>query len=458
MKSLRLASLSLAVAALLPSLTSCKSDDTPFNWGDNNQKTDAIIQLRLNVEETRADDYESAISKLTVLVFNESNDLELTENVDVTVNTDVTLEVTHGFKTLYVVTAQYDFQKNSTNIQEFENSVFDSTLDDLKGTDGFMMIGKSERKQVMISSSKDEIPASNVFSINLERLVAKAQVYVATPNPNVGEFGIEFGNASFKAFQLNNKMRVLANSTEVEPSTTHTNGTYDNYTVEGDDYLSAVSSFSSTGEGAYMSENIVANPVSGNTTFLGIRFATTPEKYYTYDSSDKSLKESADSPVASSDYYAVCIQDKSAGVVDYVLVPGTKKIATFKTQDDAAAYAASLNGGEAPAVTVSQTDAPLMAPSFTRAAGSFEVIKFEEGNVYYRVNVAHTEGTETQLKVLRNRFYKVNINSVSTLGFSSDELLRPLNPDSGFESSSKSWISVNIEVEPWQEVPQDAYL
>ncbi len=457
MKNLRLASLSLAVAAMLPSLTSCRSDESPFGWTISQQKADAIIQLKLNVEETRAAADERAISKLTVLVFDEQDAFETSKNVDPTENTDIILEVSQGLKTVYVVTAQYDFTNNCTNIQDFENSTFSSTLADLKGTDGFMMIGKSAKQMVMKASSADALPASNVFAITLERLVAKAQVKSALVDGS--NFGINFGEASFKAFQLNNSMRVVANGTEVNPSETDNvvKGTFDNYTLDGEGYFSAVSEF--TGEDcAYMSENIVATPVSGNTTFLGIRFATTPEKYYTYDSNDKSLKDSEETPAASSDYYVVGIQDKSAGVVDYVLVPGSKKIATFKTQEEAAAYAASLNGGDASAVTVSQTDAPMMAPSLTRATSSFEVITFTGGNVYYRVNVAHSEGSETHLKVLRNRFYKVNINSVSTLGYSDDELLRPSTPNSGFETSSKYWISVAIDVAPWQEVMQDANL
>ncbi len=44
------------------------------------------------------------------------------------------------------------------------------------------------------------------------------------------------------------------------------------------------------------------------------------------------------------------------------------------------------------------------------------------------------------------------------LGFSEDDFLRPSDPTTGFETSSKYWISVKIEVDPWQEVDQDAYL
>ncbi len=457
MKTLRLATLSLAVAAILPSLTSCRSDESPFGWTISQQKADAIIQLKLNVAETRAAADETAISKLTVLVFDENDALETTKNVDVTKGSDIILEVSQGLKTVYVVTAQHNFLNSSATMQAFEDAIFDSTLDKIKGTDGFMMIGKSDKQLVMKAASEDALPASNVFSITVERLVAKAQVKF--DNVIFGDFGIKPYSASFKAFQLNNKMRVVANGTEVGASNTHTNGTYDNYSIKGEgDYLTVVSSFDGI-NCAYMSENIVSNPVSGNTTFLGIHFVTYPEKYYTFDSATKKLTEIGTPTMGSTDdYYAVGIQDKEAGIVDYVLVSGSKKIATFKTEADAQAYANSLNGKETSATTVSQTDAPLMAPSLTRAASTFEVIKFDKGNVYYRVNITHTEDSKSELKVLRNRFYKVNINSVSTLGFSDDKLLRPTNPDTGLDTSSKYWSSVNIDVAPWEEIEQNADL
>ncbi len=63
MKTLRLASLSLAVVALLPSVTSCKSDDSPFDWTLHTVKNTATIQLNLNVEETRAGEMSTAAER-----------------------------------------------------------------------------------------------------------------------------------------------------------------------------------------------------------------------------------------------------------------------------------------------------------------------------------------------------------------------------------------------------------
>lgn len=462
MKNSKLAFLSMAVAALLPSVVSCRSDESPFGWTFSQQKADATIQLRLNVEETRAGEVSSSeedmIKKLNVLVFNENNTLETSANFTLEEGqAAVSLEVSHGLKTIYVVAAKEDFYAvDKGKMTDFENSIFGSKLTDLKTSDGFMMIGKSARQQVMISSSSTDLPSSNVFSINLERLVAKTQVKSAQVDGSA--FGIEFGDASFKAFQLNDKMRVVADGRDVISYVDNDgNGTYEGYTVDGEGYLDAVADFSGS-DCAYLSENIVSNPVSGNTTFLGIRFATRPAKYYTFDSADKSVKESSEETVLAADYYTVGVQNKSAGVVDYVLVPGSKNILTFKTQEDAEAYASSLNNGVSSAVTVSQTESPMSAPAFTRAAATFDVIKFDKGSVYYRVNIAHKEGADSQLKVLRNRFYKVNINSVSSLGFSSDELLRPTDPASGFDTSNKSWISVAISVDPWVEIEQNADL
>ncbi|MDE6549455.1 MAG: Mfa1 family fimbria major subunit [Muribaculaceae bacterium] len=474
MKTLRLASLSLAVAALLPSITSCSSDPSPFDWTISTENSTAKIQLRLNVEDTRAGELSTAeenkITKVTVHVFDEKGNLEVTKNATVTSGTNtVDLEVSNGLKSIYVVSAKSNVNPSvGISLTEYENKTFNSSLSNIiTEEDGFVMVGYSEeQQQVMITASKDDLPASNIFNIKLVRLVAKAQV---KNNSTVdgSAFGISFGAASFKAFQLSEKMRVKHNASDVFDSyvDTNNNGTYDNYTLGVGEYLSAVSSDFSADGCAYMSENIVSKPLSGNTTFLGIRFATTPVKYYTYDTSNKSVKESTDTPVASTTYYAVGIQDKINGMVDYALVPGSKNIITFKTEEDAQKYMTSLNNGDASAITVSQTEKPMMAPSVEEEAGTapeFEVITFDKGYAYYRVNIAHedTSGDTPKQKkmVMRNRFYKVNINSVKSLGFSSDELLRPKNPEAVLDAEGHSWISASISVEEWKEVKQDVDL
>ena len=243
------------------------------------------------------------------------------------------------------------------------------------------------------------------------------------------------------------------------------NGTYDNYTLGVGEYLNAVTS-DFTAEGcAYMSENIVLEPKSGNTTFLGVRFATTPEKYYTFDATTSTVKPLEEAPASSATYYAVGIQDKNNGMVDYALYTGTNNIITFKNEADAEIYANSLNNGDVSAITVSQTERPMMAPAASEEAGNapaFEVIKFDQGYVYYRVNIAHevTSGDSTSLKkmVVRNKFYKVNVNSVRSLGFSSEDLLRPKNPEAVLDAEGHAWISASISVAEWEEVRQDVDL
>lgn len=441
------------------------------------EKNKATIQLRLSVEDTRAGELstelENKINKVTVHVFNEKRELEVTKTVTLTAGTStVTFEVSHGFKTLYAVTEISNVNPQvGTSLTDYENMTFISTLDKLKSSDGFVMVGNSEEQYVLSSTSQDNLPTSNQFDITLKRLVAKAQV--KSGDIDGSSFGITFGDASFKAFQLNQRMRVKHNGADVFDSSassfvdSNNNGTYDNYSLGEGNYLAGIKNgddFTASGC-AYMSENIVSVPKSGNTTFLSVRFATTPAKYYTFNSTTSKVEESTTVPVASTTYYAVGIQDRNNGFVDYAINPSDKHIITFNSLSDATAYANSLNNSESSAVTVSQTEAPLMAPAHDTRAGDtpqFEVVTFNNGYAYYRVNIAHTETTgdspKSVYKVMRNKFYKVNINSVSSLGFGSEDLLRPKSAGNDVNAEGHSWISVSFSVADWDEVEQDVDL
>ena len=61
-------------------------------------------------------------------------------------------------------------------------------------------------------------------------------------------------------------------------------------------------------------------------------------------------------------------------------------------------------------------------------------------------------------KVVRNKFYKVNINSVKNLGFCSEALLRPAKADAVLDAQGSCWISASFTVAPWGEVAQDVDL
>lgn len=471
MKTQRLALLSLAIATLLPALTSCKSDDSPFNLNVTSSKNTATIQLRLNVEDTRAGDLstaeEKSIKNVTVHVFNEKQNLEVTKTATVSTGSNtVDLEISQGLKTIYVVTAKSNVNPEyGISLSDYENQTFASSLGNIQTTDGFVMVGKSAEQQVMVTASNENLPASNVFDIKLVRLVAKAQV--KSGNVDGSSFGIAFGAMSFKAFQLNQRMRVLHNGSDVLDSyvDSNNNGTYDNYSLGVGEYLNAVTSDFSADGCAYMSENIVSKPLSGNTTFLSIRFTTTPVKYYTFDSSNSSVNTTSEVPAASTTYYAVGIQDKTNGMVDYALYSGTNNIITFKNQEDAEKYMNSLNKGESSAITVSQTDKPMMARAVTEESANapqFEVIKFDGGYAYYRVNIAHKESSGDsyvdKFKVMRNKFYKVDIKSVKSLGFGSEDMLRPSNPEAVLDAAGHSFISATISIADWEEVKQEVDL
>lgn len=469
MKKIKFAAIILVVSILLPQMTSCKSDENPLDINVTTESNAATIRLRLAVEDTRAGESstteENEIKNVTVHVFDANHKLEITKNVNVTSdNKTVNLEVSNGLKTIYVISAKSNVNPTvGITLENYENSIFTSTLDNLKTDNGFVMVGKSNEQQVMISGSGEELPASNVFDIRLTRLVAKAQV--KTGSIDGSSFGISFGGASFKAIQTNDRMRVVHNGTDVFSSyiDSNNNGTYDNYSLRASNsYFSAVTTDYTSSGCEYMSENIVSNPVSGNTTFLSIRFSTTPEKYYTFNATNKTVEESSETPTASTTYYAVGIIDRSNGIVDYAL--HSNKIITFKAQEDADAFVNSLNNGESSTFTVSQTDNSFT--SATRAESTnvrqFETVKFDSGYAYYRVNIAHKEQegdrTVEKFKVIRNKYYKVNINSVNTLGFNSESLLRPGNPEAKLDAEGHSWIAASISVVDWDVIEQNVDL
>ncbi|MDE6022751.1 MAG: fimbria major subunit, partial [Muribaculaceae bacterium] len=146
------------------------------------------------------------------------------------------------------------------------------------------------------------------------------------------------------------------------------------------------------------------------------------------------------------------------GLEDFAMDPATGYVITFKSDTDADAYKNALNGGDASAITVSESESALRAPA-TRASEvthkEFSTVKFENGRSYYRINI-YTDGTE--LKVVRNKFYKITVNSISNLGFHDENLLRPTNPETDPNNASSAWIEAQLSVQPWDEEKQEVDL
>ena len=264
----------------------------------------------------------------------------------------------------------------------------------------------------------------------------------------------------FRVSHTCDKMRLKSNGTNVYDSFSNpSNGTYEGYTVVPvADYINVVSGDFSADNCHYLSENIVDKPVAGNTSFVTLVVALTPDSYYTYGYDGK-ISISASTPVvAGNSFYAVGIVDKDNGLEDFTIDPETNHVITFSTKNEADRYVNALNAGTASAITVSESEVSFKVAAPKHAATrsrQFESILFTGGQAYYRINICDEDGN---MKVERNKYYKITVNSIKNLGFHSEELLRPLNPESDPENSSSAWIDVAFTVAPWDAVDQDVDL
>ena len=457
MKPLRFAVFSLTATSLLALGTACTSDTNPFDVKTTITKTEpAKIQLHLNVAATRADmstDAEKEIKKVSIYVFNEEGLLETFQsNRDVSDGTTDALNVTSGMKTIYAITG-YVLRNPDTeittdlSISDFENIIFDSKLTDLKGSAGFSMIGKSQQ---MIYPS-----VMNNVSIELERLLAKAQLKIG--NVNTEDFGFSHGSAHFYVAQTCNRMRIQPNGSVAETYNKNTDGTYEGYTrlVSGGPYDEPTGEFSAAGC-AYLSENIVEEPKAGNTTFLILGITMNPMYNYVYDSSNKGVSPSQISnPSSSTSFFAVGIIDANNGHEDFVMDVPNKRVVTFTNKKDADNYVAALNDGTASGMTVSEFDSPMKAVGTKASLRKFEVVTFYNNTAYYRINITDKNGT---LRVDRNTFYKVTVNSIKSLGCHDMELLYPTDPESDYTTPTSAMLGVKFRVAEWDEVDQDVDL
>lgn len=461
MKHFRLASIILSAATLLPMMSSCSSDPNPFGTFVTAEKETTKIRLLLDPASTRATDdmstdEEKKISKVNVYVFDDADKLEKFEvNLSVSAESPAELEVTPGKKTIYAISAKSIIDPTiaiGTGISSFEDTVFQSALSDIKTSDGFVMVGKSNPQQVLKSANENELPASNVFNIELVRLLAKTQVKMG--NVDVSNFGFKIGGlTNYRVCQTCNSMRLKPNGNDVFSSfENHTDGTFEGYEVgkSVDTKLATTGNF--TAENChYISENIVKNPVSGNTTFVIINFPLIPLNFYSYYGTLSSTPNTSTNCVS---FYAVGIVDENNGFEDFAIDPSNKHVIVFNSDKDAQRYADALNGGQTSAITVSESEGAMRAP----AAGAsdvqvreFQPVLFTGGVVYYRINITDSDGA---LKVERNKFYKIAVNSIKNLGFHNESLLRPKDPNSDPGHSTSAWVESVLTVADWESVDQ----
>jgi len=440
--------ISLVLIATAPS---CSSDPNPLGYINfhDNKDGEAYLNLNFSVADTRADamasDAEQAISKVNIYVFDENKTFEESFlNQEVT-NGKVSLKVTPGTKSIYAVTASNALISQPTEgstFTAFESQIVNSKLSDLKTSNGFVMVGKIEDKEINEFSTSPETQAANNCTITLERLLAKVQLKNNIQEPPAGIPGLEA--ISYKVFQTNNKMYLKAGKSDaaqpyedkVDPTGTHDNYTFD----DGSEYVAAIGLNKpfTNGDCQYMPENVVTNPASGNTTFVAVRMGATPQRLSSYTSGSNIT-------TSTSNWYKPATFHTIA-----VLESGTEKLIDF--------VKAKYNNTEYICCFTDKTH----ADSFVENNSSnlptgckYEVFTYKDGDVYYRINIKDKNDAKPQ--VLRNKFYKITLNSVKTLGMPSVEKLCPTKADSKLDESAVDMggiANASFTVTDWSQAEQ----
>ena len=372
--------------------------------------------------------------------------LEDTHNDVAVSNGKVIIQASPGRKTIYAVTAGELFTPvQDMTLDNFESEIFDSTLPQLKKDDGFVMAGKTEIGAIQNSSSPLNIPESNRFTINLERLVAKVQVK-ADGLTLPSELG--FANlieTSFKVFQTNDEMRLVSDGTPVRTSfadEASPAGTYDTYTFDNQAsaYLPVQTKSFQPDGCQYMSENIVAEPKSGNTTFVCVRLRAVPTELYVMGGNNIPNPEPNYNFSNPPTFYVYALMSPDGNIVDFYR--GSKReIICIADKQSADQYKASHPelGNEV-------------------SGYSYKLLCYENATVYYRINIADDSAADlsSKYRILRNRFYKIQLNSLSRLGAPSESMLAPADAGASLEgeTSAGSWADATFNVTKWSEVDQ----
>lgn len=431
LKNAFMAAALIMLACMLPA---CSSDPNPVGYLDfegSNKDAKTYVELDFSALGTRASD-EAAITKVKLYIFDENNELESISGMEDVKDKKLIAETTSGLKTIYAISANDILTTQAAKgmaMTDFEDLVFSSQLSDIRTADGFVMVGQSEKTEIKESKSPVNLPDGNKLSIDMERLVAK--VAVTTEVRMIGGLGIY--RKDFKVFQTNDRMRLKSNGSDISEFSTHSNGTFSGYTFDDNRSYTEVSSSNYQ----YMSENIVANPTSGNTTFVCLRtqVCATPlhSKNFmgTLDYNDNS---------SSITFFVIGIvkSDNPQTVIDY-----------FKYYNNIYYY-----DSEAAAIT----GIGLYAQNSPLPAGyEYKPIMFEDGYMYYRINIAEGTGDARKYQVTRNKSYKITIESINDFGAPTVEELCPADPNTALdeeESVSSAWGDATFIVVGWDSSDQ----
>lgn len=452
---------SLACFVLASLLSSCSSDPNPVDFirtDGYSKDAKTYIQLSLNPTATRASD-EDAISKVDLYVFDVDGALEnVVVGLDYKENLIIDLGVTTGKKTVYAITANKilpnemsDAELNGITLDNFKIKSFESLVDNLNNDDGLVMAGVGVIQNLSESNSPLNIPSSNSLSISLERLLAKVDVTGSITQDK--SYGFEkIDNPSFKVCQINKKMQLVSveiSSADLEDG--NENGVFDNYEQHGSDYIAINST---DAQSQYISENLVANPTSGNTTFLSVKIRLTPSSVWYI--SGTNLGEAIYSTTGSGasvvkpgeTFFTIGIYDENNNFIEFVKDPNTNaKILCFRTSQACDKFISSGAG---------MYSKPATLPNGYK----YKPIEYTDGYSYYRVNISDVTDNVKYYRVLRNAYYKLNIGKVTSLGYAKESDLFPGNPGSSLEIAETVSIlsGVTFDLSDWDEYSENVDL
>lgn len=428
MKSLAILLLTLSAATLIlaPACADCShyTADLDVKEEKNN------VCIRFNVASSRASTAdEEKISSVSIYVFDSNGTLESSELNLSPADDAVSIEASPGKKTIYAISGRQLISPSpDMNLADFETAPFDYSPADIKSDDTFAMIGSSS---VTVGKSDSDASGSNC-EIIMTRLAAKVQVVFDTVPQTFKDSRNAIGiktltKAQFSVMQACSKMRIRSDGSDIFDFTTasNTDGSYVGY-ENSSAFTSAPAAASPMTQVQYLTENIVVNPTSGNTSFVALKLQAIPTKATIYEKNSGSFTE-ADFTDALT-FYTVGVYDKTSGEADYAI--RKKKIMYFNSKDEARNYINAIKKGNKTLTLTSGVADPSVVP---------QLFEFTDGWVYYRINIEDTDAYGNKRhQVVRNKFYTLNINSINKVGVPSLAHLFPSDPTTPFSSYQES--------------------
>lgn len=393
-------------------------------------KTFASFSITVSNPATRADENavaeETGINNVDIYIFsNETLESQSPISINNQNKGTGTVSTTTGPKRIYAIANKPNSIVFSNGIPQasFEQQLLEASVTNIAGGNGqFVMVGFKDATLVRRSEEEAKQDA-NLIPINVTRVAAKVQMQYKTDTKVAENVDATVSNVQYDLGQRNKQMYLVRNNYEVTPKGTKVeqtdsdnDGTYDHLVKFQEPNLSLINAVETFSPGfatsRYLGENVNETPVTGNSSFVAIKLKVTPKTGAGADGS----------------FWAIAKSDKAKGTVEYASEGG--KLKYFSQESDASSYL----------VTHSSSFA------------GYNIVKFEHGIAWYRLNlrdVAKTVAKE-RYAVLRNHYYKVNVTEIFGLGFNTPEAIIPTDPDTPLETST--YVSAEITIEDWTAV------